>query len=131
MNNNFHSVDELYQIMGLEPFNEFSAKQRNTNLSSSMHSRKECDGFRQTGSTTRQLCKAIAMALSGKDVKYYVYNLNTLYQNLKLTESMLDKLGFSWSPMKKGIKLGNTTIKFKCFSTPKKVFFEPSFNDLY
>ena len=127
MNND---VDELYEKLGLKPFDEFSTEQRAVNLSHPETYRKECDGFRQTGRTTRQLCKAIAAALRGYDVEYLTYNRFSLEFCRDKAAEMLSKLGESYSIAEDDILVGPSTISFKRLGSSKKVYFEPAFNDL-
>ena len=126
----FYSVDDLYLRLGFTPFNKFSIKQRKENLSHSDSFRKECDGFRQTGRTTRQLCKAIAKVLSGADVEYIVNNEFSLNYCRDKTIELLDKLFLvNWSVVQNDVKVGDSTISFKLLSSSRVVYFEPSFND--
>jgi|GEM_PF-3762270 len=137
--NNKYNVDELYEKMGLIPYDEFSTKQRAINLAHPESYRGECDGFRQTGRTTRQLCKAIANVLSGTDVVYYVSNQISANHHKKKAEEILNKIEIHnfTSPnndiccfSKDGTSsLMGTKLSFVIEKSTKKVYFDAAFND--
>lgn len=130
MNKNFYNVDELYEKLGFVPYAEFSTKNRAVNLSHPETLGKEADGLRQTGRTTRQLCKAIVAVLAGMDVEYFVYSDTSLALSKNKVVKILNQLGMNWKDIKNGVQINDVELEFKQIDTTNKVYFEPSFNDI-